>query len=285
MSTDQITPVSSVADFRQFYARYVTASAKVSNDRVREAFANIERERFVGSGPWNISVPNGYISTQFSDPRLLYQDILIALDTSKRLNNGEPSFHAKCIDKADPQRGDVVVHVGSGTGYYTAILAQLVGPAGYVHAYEVEPDIALRSIENLATMLNVAVHAHSAVTSLPTSDVIYVSAGATHPPAQWLDALATGGRLVLPLVPNERHGCMILVTRHSRSGYAARIFSGASFIPCIGARDNQASRTLAAALDSGREDEVRSLRRSTTPDETAWCVGTDWWLSTSDVDQ
>lgn len=282
MPNDQIAPPSSVATFRQFYARYVTAYAKVSNDRICVAFATIERERFVGPGPWQIAVGGScYISTESNDPRLLYQNVLIGLATKKSINNGEPSLHAKCLDMVNPQPGELVIHVGAGTGYYTAMLAHLVGPTGYVHAYELEPDIARRATENLATVTNVSVHAESAITTLPTANVIYVNAGTTHPPAQWLDALTIGGRLVLPLTPNEGHGCMILITRHSQNGYAAHIFSGASFIPCIGARDEQASRSLAAALANGHEAGVKTLHRASIPDETVWCAGDGWWLSTA----
>jgi protein-L-isoaspartate(D-aspartate) O-methyltransferase len=283
--SEPLPPVASVESFRRFYALLVTARDGVRNDRVLEAFASVERERFVGPGPWQIAVPDGYISTGSEDPRFLYQDILVGLAAEKGINNGEPSLHAKCLSEANPQEGEVVVHVGAGTGYYTAILAQLVGTSGFVHGYELVPEIAARAAANLRSKSNVAVHAESAVTNLPAANVIYVSAGATHPPEEWLDALALGGRLVLPLVPDERHGCMLLITRQSSSVYAAHIFMGASFIPCVGARDPLASQALAAALDSGKREEVRSLHRTSQPDGTAWCVGAGWWLSTAEAGQ
>lgn len=273
----------SLEALRRFYAQYVTASAEVVDARIVDAFANVKREHFVGPGPWHIPVRDGYIVTDTDDPAVLCQDILVGLAPDRGINNGEPSLHAKCMAAASPQVGEVVVHVGAGTGYYTAILAHLVGHSGQVHGFEIEPDIALRAAENLAHFANVVIHARSALgVRLPLADVIYVSAGATHIPAAWLDALALGARLVLPLTPNERHGCMLLVTRLSEAGYAARIFSTASFIPCIGARDEKQSSAVAAALDAGSTDEVHSLRRGSEPDDSAWCIGTDWWLSTAE---
>lgn len=269
---------------RRFYARYVAASAGVDNPRIVEAFADVAREDYVGPGPWHVRVRGGYIGTDTDDPCVLYQDILIGLVPEKGINNGEPSLHAMCLAEANPQPGDVVVHVGAGTGYYTAVLAHLVKQSGHVHAYELEPDLAARAQRNLEKLGNVTVHARSALTpGLPSADVIYVNAGTTHVPALWLDSLAPGGRLVLPLTPDERAGCMLIVTRVAEAAYAARIFSTAAFISCVGARDEAQSKAVAAALDNSSGKDVRSLRRGGQPDASAWCIGTGWWLSTEPV--
>lgn len=268
---------------RRFYARLVTTSAGVEDPRIVGAFASIERERFLGAGPWQIKVvADGYTGSETDDPAVLYQDIVVGIVPSKGLNNGEPSLHAKCLGAAAPKLGEIAIHVGAGTGYYTAILAQLVGRTGHVHAFEIEADLARRAAENLTQDINVTVYAQSALAGpLPTADIIYVSAGVTHVPEVWLDALALRGRLVLPLTPTERLGCMLLVTRRSNATYAARVLSTAGFIACVGARDERQSRALAAALDARTPDDVRSLRRGSEPDETAWCVGDGWWLSTA----
>ena len=268
---------------RRFYAQFVAAQGEVVDAQIVDAFASIKREQFVGPGPWHIRTSKGYIVTETDGPSVLYQDIVVALAPDRRINNGQPSLHARCIEAAKPKAGDVVIHVGAGTGYYTAILAHLVGLNGHVHAYEIESDIAARANACLADFTTVVVHAQSALEAqLPSADVVYVNAGATHVPTAWLDALALGGRLVLPLTPNERVGCMLLVTRQSRTAYAARIFCAAAFIPCVGARDDDQSRAVATALDTRSTSEVRSLRRGGEPDETAWCAGSGWWLSTAE---
>lgn len=276
--------VDSHETLRRFYARLVTTSAGVTEPRLVDAFATVRRERYIGPGPWQIAVAGGYMASETDDPLVLYQDIVVGLFPDRRINNGEPSLHARCLGAACPKAGDVVIHAGAGTGYYTAILAQLAGATGRVHAYEIAGDIAHRAVENLAGYSTVSVHARSALEGpLPSADVIYVNAGATHVPLRWLDALAPGGRLILPLAPNERLGCVLLVTRLARGAYTARTVSPAAFVPCVGARDEEASRALAAALDTRSPEDVRSLRRGTEPDDTAWCVGDGWWLSTADA--
>jgi len=276
--------LNSIQDFRDFYARFIVKSAGSSSERLIAAFSSVERERYVGKGPWLVFTGAGYIPTISDDPRLLYQDVLIGLATNRGVNNGQPSLHAQCLAACVPDYGESVLHIGAGTGYYTAVLAELVGPAGSVIAYEIEADLAEWARSNLRHLGNVkALTASATVAALPNADVIYVNAGATHPLPSWLDALNVGGRLIFPLTPDEGFGCMLLVTRRSASSYAAEIVMRAAFIPCAGARNGATSKALAAALESQSIKSVRSLRRGTEPDSTAWCIGTGWWLSTSET--
>ena len=115
--------MGNVRAFRQFYARYVTQSAGVSSPRVVDAFAAVERERFLGPGPWSIFVAGTYIPTCTDDARILYQNILVSVSSDRHINNGEPSLHAKCLEAANPQLGETAIHIGCGTGYYTALLS------------------------------------------------------------------------------------------------------------------------------------------------------------------
>jgi len=280
--------MSALADHRRFYANHILGSEDSPNPAVIEAFARVEREHFLGPGPWLVFNGSGYLPTMSDDPRLLYQDVLVGISTERGINNGQPSLHARCIAACAPQRGELVVHIGAGTGYYTAILAELVGREGAVIAYEIEADLADEARRLLAPdwpQVRVACASATEV-ALPAADVIYVSAGATHVPDAWLDALKPGGRLVLPLTPDRGYGPMLLITRRGDDAtrYAARSLMQVSFIPCVGARDAAASAALRDAIDTHSLRAIRSLRRHTPPDETVWCAGKGWWLSTADPD-
>ena len=89
------------------------------------------------------------------------QDVVVGLATERLINNGEPSLHARCLGALAPKPGEHVLHVGAGTGYYSAVLAELVGEAGRVEAYEIEADIAARAAANLGDRPNVKVHGRS----------------------------------------------------------------------------------------------------------------------------
>lgn len=269
---------------KKFYADLVTAKGGVKDEAIAAAFAATNRTTFVGSGPWKVFTAVGYIDTPSDDPEFLYQDVAIAISPERSINNGEPSLHTRCIGALKPLTGERVLHVGAGTGYYTAILANLVGTTGSVVAFEIEDDLAARAVANLADFPQVEVCARSAIEpNLPASDIIYVNAGATYPPSEWLDALKPGGRLLFPLTANHGAGLMVMITRSSEACYGVKIVSGAAFIPCAGARDDQGSTALMTALAKGGHASIRSLVRSTEPDETAWLSGNGWWLSTREV--
>lgn len=204
---------------------------------------------------------------------------------ARELNNVEPAFLARMIDALKPRAGEHIVHVGIGTGYYTAILAELVGPSGRVTAVEIDPGLAARSRANLAGYAQVEVVTGSgAELALTGLDGLYVNAGATHPLPCWLDALAPGGRLVLPLT-RDWEGSIGegLVTRIERTpgGYAARMIHRVWIYHCAGARNELSGHQLAEALKDPRWRGVRSLRRDGHNREAAcWLHGEGWCLTT-----
>ncbi|SRR6266545_1734804 len=270
---------------RLFFARLVTASAGVpaTEERLIAAFASTPRERFVGDGPWQVFTRMGYIQTPSDDPAFLYQDITVALEKEKQINNGQPTLHAVCLAALGVKEGESVVHIGAGTGYYTALLAQLTGSAGSVAAYEIDPELAGRAMRNLADLSQVTVHPRSGTEGrLPACDALYVNAGTTAPLDVWLDALRPGGRLLFRLTPPQAPGAMLLVTRKEADRFAARFVCGAMFIPCAGACDDETAQKLSVAFRRGDLAGVRSLRRDASPDETCWCAGSGWWLSAAD---
>lgn len=274
--------MSKIEDIRKFYARLMAANAASSDPRLEEVFASVPRETFLGPGPWTIVAGNGKITTPSADPAHVYQNVLVALDADKGINNGEPFLHATWIGKLAPQPGEVVSHIGAGTGYYTALLASLVSPGGSVTAFELDDRLAELARENLETYSNVTVvHGDAVTTPLPPSDIIYVNAGVVAPPAGWLKALRPGGRMIFPWRPAERVPLAMLVTR-TEKGFACDAFMRAWFIPCFGA-----SLIDLAAKVPTREQATRSrsiwLTSDKAPDRTATAILGDVWFSSKNL--
>ena len=118
-----------IEEARQRFAEELRYTARVRSPNVVAAFATVPREHFMGPGPWRVLSPMNiaeYWTTDDAQPHHLYHDILIAIDPMRRLNNGQPSLWAHLYDQLDLEPGAHIVHVGAGTGYYSAILAELV---------------------------------------------------------------------------------------------------------------------------------------------------------------
>jgi len=261
------------------FAAVVVARAECRDPAIRAAFAGVPRHEFVGPGPFYFSERGE--PTDSEDPALVYQDAGLGLAPDRDIPTGLPSLHARCIAACEPKPGERVVHVGAGSGYFSAIWAELVGAGGEVTAVEIDAELAERARHNLRDWPRAHVESRSGV-ELPQADVIYVSAGVERLPRGWLEALRPGGRLLFPLVPAGEEGSVVIVREiGSRLVFSAELICPARFVPCIGTQDEEARETLVAALRTKTGDSVRSLRlHPEEPDGSAWFAGSGWWLST-----
>jgi len=273
-----MAPTTTIGTLRRRYAHEVTRSLGGFAGRIRDAFATVPRENFLPPPPWTI-ISQGIANTT-SDLADIYRNTLVAIDRPRGINNGEPALHAAWLDAVEPERGEAVVHVGAGLGYYTAIIATLVGREGRVIAYEVEEDLAALAARNLASFNTVTVRAESALgQGLPDTDIIYVNAGILAPDAQWLRALNPNGRLIFPWQPVEQWGPAVLVTRRG-DAFSAQPIMTVGFIPCSGQGKAQVAEITEAGIADTRSIWITAHR---PPDESATLIGDGVWFSSDAV--
>ncbi len=260
---------ASSESLRLRYADRIMRLAETDDPRIGQAFASVPRENFLPPPPWTI-ISLG-IATQTSELADIYDNVLVAIDRPRGINNGEPTLHAAWMNAVKPQPGEAVGHVGAGTGYYTAILAHLVAPDGHVEAYEYEEDLAADAADNLKAYLSVAVHSGTAFgVVLPRADIVYVNAGVLAPDPGWLRALKPGGRLVFPWQPHRGWGPAMLVMR-TENGFRAKPLMSVGFISCsqektkaVGARgpseaDIAATRSIHLTADREADDTATAI--------------------------
>ena len=226
--------------------------------------------------------------TGVDDPRNLYHNVLVVLDKAGDINNGQPGTLARWIEAMDLKAGDRVYHLGCGVGYYTAIMAETVGPGGSVTGIEIHPDLATRAKKNLSCYPNVTVHAGDGAAFDPgTCDAMLINAGVTHPIPLWLGRLSEDGRLVVPLTiaitPTLGVGVLTKIIGE-RGGLSVQIVTSLAIYSCRNARDAQREPLLKGAMTSGALMKVKSVRRD-AHEQADNCVihGADVCLSSSEV--
>jgi protein-L-isoaspartate(D-aspartate) O-methyltransferase len=290
---------------RRWYVEDLKLQAPVRhNMAIVDAFAAVARERFLGAGPWRIltahlrNEPHDYVLTSDDDPRWLYHDVLVAIDPVRGLNNGLPSFWAANFDQLHLKRGQRILQVGAGTGYYTAVLAEITGPEGHVTAVEYDEGLAASGRTNLAPWPQVeVVHGDGRTHDPGEVDVIIVFAGSTHPAPLWLDRLAPGGELLMPITSEQGSGFLLLVTRpaidkeasivlpaardHDR--FDARSIGGVGIFPCVGGRDAEAAKQFLEMAQGSNwvGIPISALHRGDPSPEAmggVWFRGPGFWL-------
>lgn len=184
-------------------------------DRVSEAFKAVNRAYFlppetVGLADADMALPIGHGQT-------------ISQPTTVRM----------MLEWLDMKEGDHVLDVGSGSGWTTALLSHIVGSKGRVYAVEKVPELVKFGRENAkrAGVKNAEFYQAKDELGLPEHapyDRILVSASAVRFPAELLDQLKEGGKIVVPVGYD-----IFEVTKSYENQYDTQTHSGFIFVPLL----------------------------------------------------
>lgn len=278
---------------RQTYARVVLAMAGIANDAPLEnALAQVSREFFLPDPPWFIANANGVFEIYSTDPAAVYQDSLFVLDEGKNINNGSPSLHAWALHRLKIVQNQTVAHLGAGTGYYTAIIAHLVGKTGKVLGIEVDKQLSASALANLQDMPHVTIinGSGSAWPQEPV-DAIYVNYAVTRPPVNWFLQLNEGGKLIFPLgVPAldsrgqfenfTSFAALVLVERQNQK-LMAKYLTSVNFICDAGANTPEIRKEINAlerSFKSGGIERISQVRLGPQKGKAEWYSADSWGL-------
>jgi protein-L-isoaspartate(D-aspartate) O-methyltransferase len=288
-----MTSVTTLDEHRRTYAAEVASKAGLRTPGLEEAFANVPREAFLPPGPWLVVGEREQPRrTAGDDPRFVYEQVSVAIDPERKLFNGAPAFIARLIDVLALRPGGRVLHIGAGLGYYSAIIGHVVGATGSVVAVEIDEGLAAQAQSNLATMPWVSVQCADGSGVVGSVDAILIHAGVTHPREAWLDALAPGGRLIVPLTVEMPamgatlgKGVVVIVSRtEDGADFRAEVLSFVAIYSAIGLRDAEIGARLEQALRRTSFPNLTQLRRDqhdSTP--ACWLHGQTFCLSMDSV--
>ncbi len=163
----------------------------IVSESIRRAFAKVDRAHFV---------PSDVIS-------LAYEDTALPIGEGQTIS--QPYTVAFLLDLLSPRAGDHILDVGSGSGWQTALLAEIVGSKGQIYAIELVRNLYEFGKENLEKypelLERVKLYCQNAEPGLPKEaeraggfDGIIVAAEVRDVPQVWRSELKVGGRLVYP---------------------------------------------------------------------------------------
>lgn len=151
----------------------------VLNPVLLETLSSVPREKFV---------PEKYRGMAFADMNIPIGDGQVMI---------QPNVEARMLQALDPLQHEVVLEIGSGTGYTAALLAH---HARRVETVEIRPEFVSLAQNNLSEVgiVNVSVHQGDAARGWGTDveyDCILFSGSVSEIPVQYKKSLVVGGRL------------------------------------------------------------------------------------------
>lgn len=187
----------------------------IKNQRVLDAFLKIPRHLFV---------PKAY-------EELAYQDSPLPIGSGQTIS--QPYIVALMLELLDPQPFDRVLEIGTGSGYETALLAELVGE---VYSVERIPELLAGARERLSLLgyTNVVLFEGDGSKGLPEFapyDKIIVSACAKKIYEVWTEELKDDGIIVLPL--ESTWGQSLIRGKKKKDKLTLENHGGCIFVPLI----------------------------------------------------
>jgi protein-L-isoaspartate(D-aspartate) O-methyltransferase len=171
----------------------------------------------------------------FIDPGLVkraYEDSAIPIGDKQTLS--QPYMAARMTEALELQGNEKVLEIGTGSGYQTALLAELC-----FNVFSVEK---IRPLSRKARLLldrleyhNIALHVGDGTLGWSEHapyDGIIVTAGAPELPKPLLDQLAPGGRLVIPV--GDEQGQVLMRIRRNPNGYSTEQLGDCRFVKLLG---------------------------------------------------
>lgn len=170
----------------------------VTSHSILTAFFNVEREKFVADRLKAVA----YIDTD------------LEIGPGRYIMAASPL--AKMLQLAAVSKSDSVLEVGTGTGYATALLAQLAGTVTSVESDASLLDAAKANLEGVANVTLVSGALSAGYPGKAPFDLIFVNGAVDTLPTALFDQLKEGGRLVAVVGQGLSSGARIFVREQGR---------------------------------------------------------------------
>ena len=168
--------------------------------------------------------------------REAYEDSPLPIEEGQTIS--QPYIVALMLEAARLGAGDRMLEVGAGSGYASAVAAQLVAHVDAVERHARLVELARERLARLG-IANVDVHVGDGSTGWRSGapyDAIVVAAAGPRVPAALREQLAVGGRLVIPVASGYGAQRLVLVERRGDAEWHEDDLGGVMFVPLVGAQ-------------------------------------------------
>jgi len=151
----------------------------------------------------------------------------------------QPYIVALMTDMLELEADDIVLEIGTGSGYQTAILSQLCKKVYTIEYIPALADAARARLQNLGydNIESITGNGYDGWPEHAPYDAIIVTAAASHIPKPLIDQLKPGGRLVIPVGRPHLYQELMLVEKDDEGELNIRDVLGVAFVPLQGERD------------------------------------------------
>jgi len=202
------------------FTRGMTGKASL-DPRVKAALSDTPRDKFVPQGSIDSAFDNNPLPIGYG--QTISQPYIVALMT----------------DLLAPEADDVVLEIGTGSGYQAAVLSQLCSQVYTIEYVEALADMAKARFEKLGYD-NIETRAGNGFDGWPEHapyDGIIVTAAATQIPGPLIEQLKAGGRMVIPIGRPYSHQELKLVEKNRDGDISIKDILGVAFVPFQGERN------------------------------------------------
>jgi protein-L-isoaspartate(D-aspartate) O-methyltransferase len=189
----------------------------IRDERLLAAMSRVPRHEFVSQQNWNEA----------------YSDHPVPI--AEKQTTSQPYMIAAMVQAAQIKAEDRVLEIGAGSGYQTAVLAEMASQVFAVERYASLAETAQKILDRLGYR-NAKIVTGDGSLGLPEAapfDAIIVSAAAPRIPQALIDQLAIGGRLLIPVGEADQQ-VLQLVQRNADGTTTVRMLEGCRFVPLIG---------------------------------------------------
>ena len=150
----------------------------------------------------------------------------------------QPYIVALMTDLLDPQPDDVVLEVGTGSGYQAAVLSGLVARVYTIEIIEALADQAHERLQRLGydNVVTTLGDGYFGWKEHAPFDSIIVTAAATHVPPPLIEQLKPGGRMVIPVGSQFTTQWLLLIEKGAGGQIVSRQIAPVRFVPLTGER-------------------------------------------------